>query len=356
MAESGVVGAAGPRWLDALVSRRWGVLQLGLALTFLLVGGMLAWWALFGFWGTLLDPGEPFGVSSDARSHLTIAVLIAFVVPGILWVRRGALRDFAQLEPSSSLARETLAELLAGAGRIPPARRALFLGVALVVGIMIVPLSGGSPILLPPWSNWNAHHVWAAANNVILFFIMLEGAARSMADWNVLGRVADSIRHIDLLDRNALAPAGRYGLRGAVLWLVGSSIASLLAWSIKTLWPLIAILCATLLLATVSLVRPAQIFRRRLREAKATELGKVRAKIAEAKESALSDDAEVAAGHATLLPGLLAYEARLESVREWPFDTPTLLRFGALALLASGSWLGGALVERALGSFLGDAG
>jgi hypothetical protein len=355
MAESGVVRAAGSGRLDALVSRPWGVLQLGLALALLLVGGMLAWWAVFGFWDTLFDPLEPFGISSDGRSHLTIAFLIVFVVPGILWVRRGAVRDFAQLERSSSLAHEAFAELVAGAERIPPARRALFLGVALVVGIMIVPLSGGSPILLPPWSNWNAHHVWAAANNVILFFIMLEGAARSMADWNVLGRVADSILHIDLLDRNALAPAGRYGLRGAVLWLVGSSIASLLAWSMKTVWPLIAILCATLLLASVSLVRPAQIFRRRLREAKRTELAKVRAKIADAKEAALSDDSEVAAGHATLLPGLLAYEARLESVREWPFDTPTLLRFGALALLASGSWLGGALVERALGFFLGDA-
>ena len=52
------------------------------------------------------------------------------------------------------------------------------------------------------------------------------------------------------------------------------------------------------------------------------------------------------------LPALLAYEARIERVREWPFDVPTLLRFLALALVAAGSWLGGALVERMLGVFL----
>jgi hypothetical protein len=52
------------------------------------------------------------------------------------------------------------------------------------------------------------------------------------------------------------------------------------------------------------------------------------------------------------LPALLAYEARIEGVREWPFDTPTLARFGLLVLLATGSWLGGAVVERVLGVVL----
>ena len=39
-------------------------------------------------------------------------------------------------------------------------------------------------------------------------------------------------------------------------------------------------------------------------------------------------------------------------MREWPFDVPTLLRFLVLALVAAGSWLGGAVVERLLGVFL----
>jgi hypothetical protein len=49
------------------------------------------------------------------------------------------------------------------------------------------------------------------------------------------------------------------------------------------------------------------------------------------------------------LPGLLAYEARVERVREWPFDLPVLLRFGLYVLILLGSWVAGALVERALG-------
>ena len=42
----------------------------------------------------------------------------------------------------------------------------------------------------------------------------------------------------------------------------------------------------------------------------------------------------------------LAWEARIESVREWPFDTPTLVRFALFLLIPLGSWLGGAVVER----------
>jgi hypothetical protein len=50
---------------------------------------------------------------------------------------------------------------------------------------------------------------------------------------------------------------------------------------------------------------------------------------------------------------MLAYEARIESVREWPFDTSTLRRFGLFLLIPLVSWIGGALVERAVNAALG---
>ena len=49
---------------------------------------------------------------------------------------------------------------------------------------------------------------------------------------------------------------------------------------------------------------------------------------------------------------LLAYERRIDDVREWPFAAFTLTRFGLYATLGAGSWLGAALVERALDAFL----
>ena len=53
------------------------------------------------------------------------------------------------------------------------------------------------------------------------------------------------------------------------------------------------------------------------------------------------------------LGALAAYRQSVESVREWPFDTPTLLRFLLYLALPLGSWLGGAIVERALAWVIG---
>jgi hypothetical protein len=86
---------------------------------------------------------------------------------------------------------------------------------------------------------------------------------------------------------------------------------------------------------------------RRIRDAKREELDRVRLRLRSARRELLAGSTG-AARAAAELPALLAYETRIETVSAWPFDTPTLLRFGALTLLASGSWLGGALVERLL--------
>ena len=97
---------------------------------------------------------------------------------------------------------------------------------------------------------------------------------------------------------------------------------------------------------------PALLVRGTLRDAKHAELDRVREKISRARETVLAGAGGVAAEQAAVLQGLLAYEARIESVREWPYDPPTLIRFVVFALIATGSWLGGALVERALSAVL----
>jgi hypothetical protein len=58
-------------------------------------------------------------------------------------------------------------------------------------------------------------------------------------------------------------------------------------------------------------------------------------------------------GTAGVLAGVLfAYEARVESAREWPFDASTLVRFALLLTVPLVSWLGGALVERVVDRLL----
>ena len=137
-----------------------------------------------------------------------------------------------------------------------------------------------------------------------------------------------------------------------MVWLGGCTIASSMTWGMERVAPLVTILAVLLAFATLSLLLPALMARGTLRDAKRSELERVREQIACARDAVLDGSGPAASEQAAVLQGLLAYEARIESVREWPYDTPTLIRFAVLAVIASGSWLGGALVERALSAVL----
>ena len=353
MTETAVIGSHGAfRWLEALESRPFGSLWLGLGVAALLSIGMLLWWAALGLWLTLFDPTQPLGLSFDARQHLTVGVLIAFVVAGSRHAQRRTLEELAELRPRTRLSGAELAELTAGYYALPARVLAAAAAAGFLIATALIPLTSANPGILldPDW--WNAHSFWAIACNSWMFTLALIAAARTVSGRRLFESVAGAIADDDLFDREVVAPFAHFGLRGAFIWIGSSSIGSSLAWGMADTAPLWVILAGTLALATVSFVRPARVIRARLRTAKRAELGRVRARIAAAKEAALARDAARSGPEAALLPGLVAYEARIAALHEWPFDTPTVARFSALALLAAGSWLGGALVERLLGTFL----
>jgi hypothetical protein len=166
-------------------------------------------------------------------------------------------------------------------------------------------------------------------------------------------------RHVavDLLDLAPLSPLTRHGLR-VVLLLTIATAASVfvvipgtqpaLVPRIETL--LTGCLWSAILGAAVFLL-PVRGLRRHIRARKAEELSRLRERIRRNRELAEGSGAESAEAGAKL-PGLLAYKHEIESVREWPFDAPTLTRFFLYVAIPLGSWIGGALVERLLGAAL----
>ena len=67
---------------------------------------------------------------------------------------------------------------------------------------------------------------------------------------------------------------------------------------------------------------------------------------------AARDDLRAGAGGQHSIAELVAYRTTVESVKNWPFDNPTLVRFSLYLLIPLGSWLGGAFVERGVDYFL----
>jgi hypothetical protein len=68
--------------------------------------------------------------------------------------------------------------------------------------------------------------------------------------------------------------------------------------------------------------------------------------IEQQRDAALGDGDAAKTAAASRLPGLLAYEARIEGVREWPIGAFGFLRFLIYVAIPVGSWIASALVER----------
>jgi len=50
---------------------------------------------------------------------------------------------------------------------------------------------------------------------------------------------------------------------------------------------------------------------------------------------------------------LVSWEQRLQQAKVWPFDMTTYMRVFLYASIGLASWIGAALVERFIGSFIG---
>lgn len=160
-----------------------------------------------------------------------------------------------------------------------------------------------------------------------------------------------SERHLvcNLMAPSPCAPIARLGMRNATVVLVGIIVALPLLIDPRTLIATIAILMLVMGVAIAALLLPAFGVRRAVVRAKQKELKRLEPLIADAVTAA--ERAEPQAPEK--LGGLMAYRDAILRVHEWPFTTPTLVRFALLMTLALGSWMGGALVERALDVTLG---
>ncbi len=108
------------------------------------------------------------------------------------------------------------------------------------------------------------------------------------------------------------------------------------------LWAVPTFFALGLGIGLVVLLRPARDVQSLIRAVKSEELSRLEPLLRQARDDSLKGDASTQGR----LTDLLAYQDRLESTPEWPFDSSTLLRFGLYLLIPIGSMIGGALVER----------
>ena len=314
-----------------------------------LLGLLAAFFAstiVFGDLGDLWPGGR---IDRLTRFCLLLMLVIAYTAVAVGLMRRGAARDFAAPRGVT----EADDEVWDGWERRFRDRRAGLVAAAcgFAIGLAIDRLgSGVDPTSDAP--SWIGLRIWAALLNGLLFANLGLLARWSVLEIRALRAIGRRIP-VSLLDRDALAPFVRTGLRSALLWLVGTSLAVTLLLDVNAPWIVLAVLAMTTGLALAALLLPSRGLHERLRAARDAELRWVRGEIASARAAlGACRDQPDAREETSRLPALLAWETRVERMSAWPFDATSLFRFALLLLVPLGSWLGGALVERAVNALI----
>jgi hypothetical protein len=266
---------------------------------------------------------------------LTYAGFFAGIPVAISILVRGLERDVRDLAPVLS-ATGNEASPLAEAFSVKP--RAVWIGVAVGLIVTLVVLS--LILTVDPARRFDTLFL-------TLREIVVEVATFAVLGWAVgaalrLSRLTEERAHIDLLEPNPFAPLARHGARLAAVWLVAQSLAipSLLyapEWIGEDLVRSgVFLIMGMACFAGIFLIVPCLGAHRVLRSAKRTGLETVRSQIGETRRT--REDAR--------LPGLLAWETRIEGLSEWPIDAAALGRTGMFVLLPAASWVASAIVAR----------
>jgi hypothetical protein len=292
---------------------------------------------------------DPFGAMTLVYAPLSgyLAIMGAYAL-------RAASANLADLRPVLRLEPGEVERFETGLRRIDPWR----LRVVGAVGVVVFEVldawffwnvdPGSRP---QPWGWWVASFM---AQDVVFVWIGFRAMGVFYEVARRFSQLGEHHASIDLFGFRGIRPFTRMGLRLALLLMIAFAIIA------PTLAPLAtadspvavsygALMCLPIILGAILVVLTARGVHRAIVRAKAVDLEGVRSEIAREREAALGTDEERRTVADQRLPGLLAYEARVERVREWPFDLPVLLRFGLYVLILLGSWVAGALVERALG-------
>jgi hypothetical protein len=315
--------------------------------------------ALEALFGRGLAAATDFGGDVEAWMVLTWAVGLGYASMMSTYVARGTFRDLEALRPVLRGGEVRYADLRQRLTCFE--RRRLWIGALIGLALFLL----NSEIAVNRWTRLLAGD-WSLRATCIV----VTGFAAWMVFWRVAVYLIDSARlysrigerhvEVDLLNLSPLSLLTRHGLRivlfltiFAAVWLIAVLANPTLptpATGSPTGAALIGVVCEVAL-ATLAFVLPVRGLRRQIRARKAEKLGQLREEIRDHEKRMAGSGTEAAEAGAKL-PGLLAYKHEIESVREWPFDAPTLTRFFLYVAIPLGSWLGGALVERLLGAAL----
>jgi hypothetical protein len=328
--------------LDMRVASAFGVSPV--ATGFLIAGLLVAFffalrWMLGELGPPRASPGWG-GLDPAARGAVVLALLVGYTIGAGRAIGLAIYRDLQKLgleDPEHDLSIDETPALARSPETHEGARTAGWIGAALGLSIYLLV---GFVFVRSYESGQIADGIYFAIVVPLLLALMARAAWWTLRQAREMAATIDAHLAVDLVERVPAKLAGRVALRGALVWIVGISISTLMFFSPDFAGAVLPVVLGTLVVAGAALLIPVRDVRKRIRAAKQAELAAIDVQLREARAAALAGP-----GAEGRLADLLAWRAHVESVREWPFDSSIYARFALYLLIPLGSWLAGALVD-----------
>ena len=172
-----------------------------------------------------------------------------------------------------------------------------------------------------------------------LFYVLVAGSSR-------LSSLSSSIDSVDLLDLQPYKPFTHQGLTNVLLVVGIASIVSLFLLEPGFGILLIQLSILFTIFASIGLMLPLSGIRKKIKKAKQRELDWRKDALKSARNQIKSGDSSNQG-----FTEVVAYRSLIESIRNWPFDSPTLARFALYLLIPLCSTFGGTFIEKWLDIF-----
>ena len=328
-------------------------LWVGAGIALLVLAGVLALELSFGELRAFLRGAETRVDAEEYRFTLVLALLIGYLPAAYAYAVRGSRRTWEALRPVIRCTPAEFETLRDAAGLFSAAglRRAGWIGLGVAV---LIPFLVDFSLFVYRF-DLESFYLPTAIHRVLLpivGWLMGRNIHAMLADSTRLARAGRERLDVDLLDIEPLAPFTRHGLRNSLLFMGSFAILSLLVvdWGARPGLPFVISVSFLMAagLGVVALVLPVRGAHAAIRRAKTEELAACNEAIRARRRASAGADAAGPELHE-----LLAWRSFVESVREWPIDASTLTRFLLYLAIPMGSWLGGAMVERAVDAALG---
>jgi hypothetical protein len=307
-----------------------------------------AWHNAMGTWRGLEVGGEPFW-RTPWRLEIVFAVILGYVFACGGWIVRSVRRDLDALAPALAIEPSELAAERAGIGLFSPSAL-LVAGIGgVAAGIAVHSLVNA---ILPQGHSALDDRFWRFVRDVTIWTLSIRLSVVVVGSSQRVSRLSERAARIDLLDLRGLAPLVRIGLRSALAFALAASMIAAMGGDELMLPVTLATMAIVGAVGAFTILLPVRGVHRAIRAAKDAELLAVRGAIMSARTAAVVGGAATAED-AMRLGGLLAFEARIAGVGEWPFDVGTFVRFALFLALPLGSWIAGALVEWGVSRMLG---